>query len=220
VSVPKAARPSRVWALIRSDYRRYRATGARSGLGVVLLTQGFWASTTYRLAHRANAIAVPIVGQVLHVLFLFIQKGIEIIAGIYLPEDCDVGSGLYIGHFGAMIITGGAKIGDNCNLSQGVTIGFKPQGEWAGYPIIGQRVYIGPNAIIIGGITIGDDAAIGAGAVVTKPVPPRAVVAGNPARIISYAGSFDYVLYDGMETDLARLASLAARAGETDRPAE
>ena len=57
-------------------------------------------------------------------------------------------------------------------------------------------------------VAIGDDAVICAGSVVSRSVPARAVVMGNPARVVSYDGSFDYVFYDGMDVDPARRASL------------
>jgi len=209
-----------MWSLIRTDYRRYRTTGEKSLLGVILLLQGFWATTVYRIAYRIMQIRQPAVKRGLQLFFLFIQKGCEIITGVCLPEDTEVGAGLFIGHFGPVIVTSGAKIGDNCNLSQGVTIGRKLSGEFAGYPVIGNRVYVGPNAIVLGRVTIGDDAVIGAGAVVTKPVPPRAVVVGNPARIVSYKGSFEVVLYDGMEIDPERVAALAAREHDMMRTVE
>jgi serine acetyltransferase len=61
--------------------------------------------------------------------------------------------------------------------------------------------------VIVGRIDVGEDAMICAGSVVTRPVPPRAVVVGNPARVISYEGSFEHVVYDGMHVDEERLAS-------------
>jgi serine O-acetyltransferase len=69
-------------------------------------------------------------------------------------------------------------------------------------------VFIGAHSVIVGRITIGDDAVICAGSVVNRSVPARAVVMGNPARVVSYDGSFDYVLYDDMDVDPARRASL------------
>jgi serine O-acetyltransferase len=109
-------------------------------------------------------------------------------------------------------------MGANCNLSQGVTLGGKDTGQYKGVPRIGDRVYIGPNAIIIGGIEIGDDVAVGAGSVVTKSLPPRSVAAGNPARIISGKGSFESVIYAGMESDPARQASLKLSETEAITP--
>jgi serine O-acetyltransferase len=201
----------RVMAAIYKDYRRYRATGKNegSGLGVVLLTQGFWASFVYRISHAVyTQIRIPFVKVFLHIIFSLLQKLIEIITGIRLPPYSQIGEGLFVGHFGFIIVHPHARIGSNCNLSQGVTIGAVQQGSRKGVPILGNRVYVGPNAVIIGNIEIGNDAAIGAGAVVTKSVPPRAVVIGNPARIISYKGSFELVGYDGMESDPERMAAL------------
>jgi serine O-acetyltransferase len=102
------------------------------------------------------------------------------------------------------------RIGKNCNLSHSVTIGYKQRGSRQGAPVIGDRVYIGPNSVLVGDIHIGNDVAIGAGSIVVKSVPDRAVVAGNPAQILSYAGSFEMVTYDHMERDPARIESLAA----------
>jgi serine O-acetyltransferase len=147
------------------------------------------------------------------------RKFMEIVTGISLPPECFVGEGLYIGHFGTVIISPSSRIGSNCNLSQGVTLGFGGRGEKGGHPTIGNRVYIAANAVVVGNITVGDDAVIGAGAVVTKSVSPRAVIVGNPAQVSSYKGSFDFIRYDGMEHDPARIASLASQAPEGREPA-
>lgn len=91
------------------------------------------------------------------------------------------------------MISAGADIGENCNISQGVTIGVVNRGPKAGAPSIGDRVYIGPGAKIIGNIKIGNDVAIGANAVVTKDIPDNAVAVGVPAKVISYEGSAGYI---------------------------
>lgn len=200
--------------LIRTDYERYNATGrgVTHPLSIILLTQGLWASAVYRMAHAIRLVRdKSLFHRTVDTLFVFIQKWIEIITGICLPADCEIGPGLYIGHFGPLIVNGKAKIGGNCNLSQGITIGVMQRGSRQGVPMIGDRVYIGPNAIIIGGIEIGHDAAIGAGAVVTHSVPPLAVVAGNPAKVISFQGSFEMVCYAGMENDPVRQATIEMR---------
>lgn len=80
-----------------------------------------------------------------------------------------------------IIVSQYAKIGKNCTIYHQVTIGSK-EDKFA--PVIGDNVIIYPHAIIIGGINIGNNAVIGAGAVVTKDVPENAVVAGNPAKVI------------------------------------
>ncbi len=201
--------------LIHSDYRRYRAAGAGSWLGVVLMNQGLWASTVYRLnRHCLLHLHVPVVRQLVRVIGLLSHKAVEIVTGVSLPAEVPAGEGLYIGHFGAIIISPDARLGRHCNLSQGVTIGLGGRGEGRGAPSLGDRVYVGAGAILFGKIEVGEDAAIGAGAVVTKSVPARAVVVGNPARVISHEGSFEFVRFDGMETDPARLASYALRSLE------
>ena len=190
------------------DYRRYRASD-ESVLTTIFLTQGFWASFVYRVSRATIDLLPPgPLQKLVRAFTLIAQKIIEILTGILLPRQCDIGEGLLIGHFGGIIFPAEGKIGHNCNIGQNVTIGTAGKGSARGAPTIGNRVFIGAHSVVVGKISIGDDAMICAGAVVTRPVPPRAVVMGNPAKVVSYDGSFDYVVYDGMETDPDRRASL------------
>lgn len=113
--------------------------------------------------------------------------------GFDISYRTTIGKGLYIGHFGGIVIHGDTVIGENCNLSQGMTIGVLNRGKNQGVPVIGNRVFIGPGAVILGGITIGDEVLIGANAVVTFDVPDRSVVAAPQAAIISGKGTTGYV---------------------------
>jgi len=113
--------------------------------------------------------------------------------GISISFRTQIGIGFYIGHFGGIVVHTDAVIGKNCNISQGVTIGVANRGDRKGCPKIGDNVYIGPGAKIIGRISIGNFAAIGANAVVTKDVPENGVAVGIPAKIISLDGSAGYV---------------------------
>ena len=113
--------------------------------------------------------------------------------------------------FGGVIL-GRGSIGENCTIEQNVTLGIAGKGEERGLPTIGNRVFIGAGAMIVGKITIGDDCYIFPGSVVTRAVPPRAVVMGYPAKIMSYDGSFEWIVYDGMEHDPQRRESLDSRA--------
>lgn len=126
--------------------------------------------------------------------------------GIWIPFNTKIGKGFYIGHFSTIIIGGIVEIGENCNVSQGVTIGKQYVGEKVGAPVIGDRVYIGPGAKIFGKIEIGNDVAIGANAVVNKDIPPNSIVSGNPGRIVDKErgskGLVNYVyqeMYKGSE---------------------
>jgi len=111
--------------------------------------------------------------------------------GISIPFMTKIGSGFYIGHFGCIVVNPNAIIGDNCNISHGVTIGQSNRGQRKGYPTIGNNVYIAPGAKIIGNIKIGNNVAIGANCVVTNDIPDDAVAVGIPARVISYKGSLE-----------------------------
>jgi serine O-acetyltransferase len=113
--------------------------------------------------------------------------------GIWIPLETEIGEGFYIGHFGGIVVHENARIGNNCNISQGVTIGRANRGKRVGYPIIGERVYIGPGAKIIGNVRVGNDVAIGANCVVVADVPDHAVVVGVPGRVVSLNGSDGYV---------------------------
>ncbi|MGE5865508.1 MAG: serine O-acetyltransferase, partial [Rhizobacter sp.] len=113
-------------------------------------------------------------------------------------------SGFYIGHFGGIVVNGESVIGKNCNISQGVTLGQANRGRNKGCPIVGDNVYIGPGAKLVGAVRIGDNVAIGANAVVTRDVPDNAVVVGIPARVISHEGSAGYVNNTDYEDKLRR----------------
>jgi serine O-acetyltransferase len=195
------------WRHIRRDYRRYRITGDPA-LRTIFLSQGLWASVVYRLSRAALRARPRVLRYPLELLATLAQKLIEMATGISLPLECEIGEGLYIGHYGSIAVARGARIGHNSSLAQNVTLGAAPGGPARGAPVVGNRVFIGAHSVVIGAITIGDDAMICAGSVVNRSVPARAVVMGNPARVVSYEGSFDSVLYDGMDDDPPRSASL------------
>ncbi|HLA56213.1 MAG TPA: serine acetyltransferase [Flavobacterium sp.] len=129
---------------------------------------------------------------IFYFFFLWLRR-LKYKYGFDISYRTKIGKGLYIGHFGGIVIHGDTEIGENCNLSQGMTIGILNRGKSAGTPKIGDRVFIGPSAVILGGITVGNDVLIGANAVVNFDVPDNAVVAAPMATVISGKGSADYV---------------------------
>lgn len=117
-------------------------------------------------------------------LFLLYRLLVEWVLGIELPWKTRIGPGFRIDHGQALIVNDGTVFGASCTVRNSTTIGNKREkdGSYSRAPIIGDRVDIGANAIIIGPITIGDDVSIGAGAVVVKDVPSAHIAVGNPAR--------------------------------------
>ena len=111
-------------------------------------------------------------------------RSLEILTGIMLPASVDAGAGLYIAHFGGVIINGAVKLGANCKIGPGVVLGTKGAGRGSGVPRVGSNVYISAGVKVLGNIVIGDNVIIGANAVVTKDVPNDVIVVGVPARII------------------------------------
>jgi len=114
--------------------------------------------------------------------------------GMSIPYNTEIGPGLYIGHFGGIIVNSEAKIGRNCNINHEVTIGAAYGGKYPGTPIVMDNVYLGPGSKIIGGITLGEHAAVGANCVVTKSVTDYGVVVGVPGEVVSNKGSGEYVV--------------------------
>lgn len=115
--------------------------------------------------------------------FLLLYKIAARSRGIEISVSCSIGAGLYIGHGFAITINSAAVIGKNCNIAKGVTIGQENRGKRKGTPQIGDQVWIGTNAVIVGRITIGDDVLIAPNSFVNCDVPSHSVVVGNPCRI-------------------------------------
>ena len=179
--------------LILSDYSKHKKYGGHF-LGIVFFTQGFWAVFQYRLAHFCYC---KIKWQPFRLLFLMLfllwQKIIEITIGISIPASAKIGHSFYIGHFGGIIINANVIIGNDCNISQGVTIGVGGRGEKRGTPILGDKVYVGANAVVSGNVNIGYEVLIGACSLVNQSIPDCSVVLGVPAVIISQKGSKGYI---------------------------
>lgn len=102
---------------------------------------------------------------------------------IELSEKAQIGAGLYFGHAYGITINPNSKIGKNVNIHKGVTIGQENRGKRKGTPIIGDMVWIGVNATIVGAVTIGSDVLIAPNAYVNCDVPDHSIVVGNPCII-------------------------------------
>lgn len=110
-------------------------------------------------------------------------QSLSVKSGIQIPTDTRIGKGLFIAHFGTIIVNPSVVMGENINIAPGVVIGKANRGEKKGVPTIGNKVWIGANSIIVGKINIGDDVLIAPGAYVNMDVPEHSVVIGNPGII-------------------------------------
>ncbi|AWK88855.1 serine acetyltransferase [Azospirillum thermophilum] len=163
----------------------------RSGLGpVVRLLAGnrlFRPVFTLRLCQAAAALPAVLRGPALMASRL-LHRWTQQAAGMDLPWETSVGPGLRILHGWGLVVNGSARIGANVTLFHGVTIGQKdditPAGRVTHYPVLGDGVWVGPNAVIIGAAEIGDESIVGALSVVTRPVPRRSLVTGNPGKVV------------------------------------
>ena len=104
--------------------------------------------------------------------------------GMEISRKAVIGRGLHISHPYNITISKAAKLGDNINLSKGVTIGRENRGKRKGAPTIGSRVYIGVNSTVVGKITIGDDVLIAPNTYVNCDIPSHSIVLGSPCKII------------------------------------
>jgi serine O-acetyltransferase len=158
---------------IRADFRAH---------GRVWGAQGFWAMIIYRYGRWRYTVRPSPVRKVCSFFYHFFYKLIQILTGIELPCEVEIGRNFVIEHFGDIIVSGYARFGDNCRIRNGVTIGLRnvenPKAPW-----IGDDVDIGAGAKVLGPIRIGNRVLIGANAVVITDVPDDSIAVGVPARI-------------------------------------
>lgn len=163
---------------LKKDLFRYE--GQRSEkffvkLRYILFTPGFQFTYCWRKASEAHNPISRWFWKVMH-------RCLMLHTGIQIPVGTQIGPGLKIGHFGAIVINPEAKIGRNFSIAQGALIG-NAQGKRKGVPTIGDNVVMGANSIVIGGVTIGDYSLISPGAFVNFDVPTHSIVIGNPGII-------------------------------------
>jgi serine O-acetyltransferase len=181
------------WRTLEADAFRYRgSTGRRAMLSAYIHDPGF--RFTYylrKVAHYAKTKrGLGFFGYVYNRIQLHHYR---MRYGFDISPATLIGPGLYIGHFGGVVISPYAVLGANVNIAQGVTIGSTSAGPRKGAPTIGDRVWIGANAVLVGEITIGREALVGPGAYVFFDVPNGGVVLGNPGIVVGHTGSAGYV---------------------------
>ena len=170
-----------VWRDILSDIRFVleRDPAARNAVEVVLLYPGFHAREIHRLANRLWRWHVPFLPRALSQVNR-ILTGIEIHPGATVHGRC------FIDHGMGVVIGETAEIGDGCHLHQSVTLGGTSTLRTKRHPTLCEDVTVGAGAQIIGAVTIGKGARIGAGSVVVGNVPEYATVVGVPGHVVSF----------------------------------
>lgn len=150
-----------------------------------LKEQSVWAIAVYRFGRRVDRRRPGLRRRLLDRLYWLAFRASETLTGISIPKSAAVGPGLRIYHFGNIFVHADARIGANCTLRQGVTIGNRHDG--GPVPVLEDDVDLGAYAQVLGGVRVGRGARVGAMSVVLVDVPPGATAVGAPARVLERA---------------------------------
>lgn len=154
---------------------------ARSYLEVILTYSGLHAIWSHRLAHGFYKRKFYFIARVISQISRFFT-------GIEIHPGARIGRGLFIDHGMGVVIGETCEIGDNVTLYQGVTLGGTGKEKGKRHPTVRDGALIATGAKVLGSITVGEGARIGAGSVVLKNVPPNSTVVGIPGRIVVQDG--------------------------------
>ena len=182
---------------IQSDLARLGGdTGLTAFLKGIIRDRAFRAVCTFRLEAAASKGPTRPLYWIAHVAHTVSSS----LAGLDLPSETTIGPGLRVFHGRGLVINGASRLGSNVSLFGGVTIGRRdridPDGSrrTLGAPTIGDNVWIGPNAIVVGPVTVGEGARIAGGATVFRDLEPRCIFAGNPGAVVRANAPID-VMY-------------------------
>ena len=162
-----------------SDWRADRARYPESAL---VREQSLWAIAVYRFGRWNDRRPPGVSHWLLDRLYWLLFRLVETLTGVSFTKATEIGPGLRIFHFGNIFIHSGVRMGANCTLRQGVTIGNREEG--GPVPVVEDQVEFGAYAQVLGGIRIGRGARIGAMSLVLQDVPPGFTAVGIPARLI------------------------------------
>lgn len=141
-----------------------------------------WALVIYRFGRWRYGVRPVLLRKVLSLIYRVAYKFVQIVCGIELPCEVELGRNFVIDHSGGIVISGYAKFGDNCRIRSGVVVGLSRVDDPCA-PVIGNNVDIGAGAKLLGRITVGDNCLIGANAVVICDVPQGSIAVGVPAVV-------------------------------------
>lgn len=164
----------------RGDLSHYFSYATEGGtlrprdIGYAFFEASLWAVAIFRLGKWAQRIRFAPLRKLLLILYFFSYKFCELLTGIRIAASSEIGPGLVIHNFGGIIVHG--TIGRNCFVNQGAQMISRGDGKRSGWPTLGNNVYIGAGAKLVGNIRIGDNVRIGANTVVRRDVPDNSIV--------------------------------------------
>lgn len=167
--------PLGLWQQIKEDWQAHGCDWTKPGFRAVAVQRfGVW-----RMTVQPKLLRAP-----LSMLYRSMYRKVRNVYGIDLPYTVQLGRRVIIEHQGAIIIHGSCHIGDDSIIRQGVTLGNRYLDRSSEAPKLGKRVNIGAGAKVLGNVTIGDDACVGANAVVLNDIPAGHTAVGIPAKLI------------------------------------
>lgn len=168
-------RPDRsLTQLIREDYLAHGSDWTKPGFRAIAIYRfGVW-----RMSVRSRLLRAP-----LSLLYRFLYRRVRNRYGIEVPFSAQIGRRVVIEHQSGIVIHGASVIGDDCIIRQNCTLGIRRLSEPSQAPVLGRGVDVGAGACILGGVSIGDYARIGANSVVLIDVEAHAVAVGVPATV-------------------------------------
>ena len=147
----------------------------------LIFRQDLWAILIFRFGKWANyECRIPVLRHFFKTAYFFLKKVSEMFLGVGIWPESEIGPGLNC-HYGGTFIK--AKIGKNCTIGQHVIIGHLGGFRGGGVPTLGDNVYVGAGAKVLGEVTIGDNVKIGANAVVLTDVPDNMLAVDVPAKV-------------------------------------
>lgn len=171
---------TRFWVLLREDLEAARRgdPAARSLIEVALGYPGVHALWAHRVCHRMWH-----AGPLTKLPARLLSQLVRALTGIEIHPGAALGRRLFIDHGMGVVIGETSEVGNDVVLFHGTTLGGRTMSKGKRHPTVGDRVVIGAGAKVLGPISIGDDAQIGANAVVVKDVPAGTVAVGVPGRV-------------------------------------
>lgn len=169
-------------------YRNNRKKGTRNLIDTAVRKMDFRWILLYRLYQSKRH----------PVLTRWFLRRYSLRTGIQIGWHSKIGEGLVLVHCGDIAVNNEVVIGKNCTLYRGVTIGMEFRGERKGNPRIGDNVWVGSNACVVGNVSIGDDVLIAPLSFVNFDVPSHSIVIGNPAKVIHRDNATESYIVNGI----------------------